>query len=317
MAAAHPLSSRPVPTSDPGPGDSLEHGEDRRTAAEQRRSFELARRAAQQIREVSAVERHDAAVVLGTGLAGAAESLGAPGTRLAFAQLAGFPKGVAVGQRPEVWSVEIAGKHVLVMRGRPHLYEGHRPAEVVVPVRAAILAGCRTLVLTNASGAIRGGLSPGQLVLISDHLNLTGVSPLTGLEVSDEPEHTDEAGTAGGPFVDLVGAWSERLRALARAIDPSLEQGVYAQLPGPHFETPAEIRMLQTLGADLVGMSSAIELIAARHLGAEVLGVSLVSNVAAGIGQAAVSGASVVEVARRSAERLGEVLLELFLRLEA
>lgn len=315
------MATRPIPyrqhmpTTSPEPESSWGHAGERRAAEEQQRAFELARAAAAEINRMGGVENHDVAVVLGTGLADAAGCLGVPEARLAFSQLPGFPPGVAAGQRPEVWSVDVGGKRVLVLRGRLHLYEGHSAARVVLPVRTALFAGCRTLVITNASGATRDGLSPGQLVLIADHLNLTGVSPLTGLEVGGGPDGQTESPTGPGPFVDLTEAWSPRLRALARKMDPSLEEGVYAQLPGPHFETPAEIRMLRTLGADLVGMSSAIELIAARHLGAEVLGISLVSNVAAGAAVGNLSEASVVEVARQSAKRLGEMLRELFLRI--
>ena len=147
-------------------------------------------------------------------------------------------------------------------------------ATVVHGVRTAVAAGCRVIVLTNASGGIRADYRPGQPVLISDHLNLTGRSPLTG---APPPE--------GYPsrFTDLTDLYSRRLRTLARAADPDLAEGVYAALPGPHYETPAEIRILRTAGADLVGMSTALEAIAARHLGAEVLAISLVTNLAAGV----------------------------------
>jgi purine-nucleoside phosphorylase len=152
------------------------------------------------------------------------------------------------------------------MIGRIHAYEGHDLGLVVHPVRAACAAGAEVVVLTNAAGGLRADHRVGQTVLISDHLNLTARSPLTGAQ-----------------FVDLVDAYSPRLRALARDIDPSLTEGVYAALPGPHYETPAEIRMLRTLGADLVGMSTVHETIAARAEGAEVLAVSLVTNLAAGM----------------------------------
>jgi purine-nucleoside phosphorylase len=161
----------------------------------------------------------------------------------------------------------------------------------------AVSAGCRVVVLTNAAGGIRAGLSVGQPVLISDHLNLTGTSPLAGPPPS-----------VGQRFTDLTDLYSARLRALAHDADPSLADGVYAMLPGPHYETPAEIRMLRTLGADLVGMSTALEAIAARHLGAEVLGISLVTNLAAGLGGQSLSHAEVIEAGQASASRMGTLL---------
>jgi purine-nucleoside phosphorylase len=157
-------------------------------------------------------------------------------------------------------------------------------------------------VLTNAAGALRDGMQVGQPVLISDHLNLTGASPLTG---DPPPEHL------GPRFVDLSDAYARRLRDLARSIDPTLEEGVYAALPGPHYETPAEIRMLRTLGADLVGMSTVHETIAARHLGAEVLGLSLVTNLAAGLGDSVLDHADVLAAGGDAAERVGELLAAL------
>jgi purine-nucleoside phosphorylase len=184
-----------------------------------------------------------------------------------------------------------------VFLGRVHLYEGLPPAAVVHGVRTAAMAGCRAVVLTNAAGGIRPGLSVGQPVLIRDHLNLTGASPLSGPPPS-----------AGQRFVDLTEVYSARLRALARDADPGLAEGVYAMLPGPHYETPAEITMLGRLGADLVGMSTVLEAIAARQLGCEVFGVSLVTNLAAGLAGHSLSHAEVVEAGRASASRMGALL---------
>jgi purine-nucleoside phosphorylase len=161
----------------------------------------------------------------------------------------------------------------------------------VHPVRTACAAGADVVVLTNAAGGLRPEFSVGQPVLISDHLNLTARSPLVGAQ-----------------FVDLVDAYSPRLRALARSIDPTLAEGVYAALPGPHYETPAEIRMLRTLGADLVGMSTVHETIAARAEGAEVLGVSLVTNLAAGMTGEALDHHEVLAAGRDSATGLGALL---------
>ena len=164
-------------------------------------------------------------------------------------------------------------------------------------MRTAVAAGARVVVLTNAAGGIRPGLAVGQPVLISDHLNLTGKSPLSG-----------PAPSVGPRFTDLTDLYSPRLRALAREADPTLAEGVYAMLPGPHYETPAEITMLGRLGADLVGMSTVLEAIAARQLGAEVLGISLVTNLAAGLAGHGLSHAEVVEAGRGAASRMGELL---------
>jgi len=241
---------------------------------------------------------HDAAVVLGSGWAQAADALG-PGTEVALADLGGFPPPTVPGHVPVVRSVRAGGLRVLVFLGRTHLYEGHRVTTVVHGVRTAVAAGCRVIVLTNAAGGIRAGYRTGQPVLISDHLNLTGRSPLTGPPPPD-----------GYPsrFTDLTDLYSRRLRALARDADPALAEGVYAALPGPHYETPAEIRMLRTLGADLVGMSTALEAIAARHLGAEVLAISLVTNLAAGLAPAGLDHAEVTAAGQAAAARMGALL---------
>ena len=174
-------------------------------------------------------------------------------------------------------------------------------------VRAAVRAGCHTVVVTNAAGGLRAGMRVGQPVLIADHLNLTGRSPLSGAAAPED------LGLAR--FVDLTEAYSPRLRALAREVDPSLEEGVYAGLPGPHYETPAEVRMLRTLGADLVGMSTVHEVIAARHVGAQVLGLSLVTNLAAGLGAGHLDHADVLDAGRAAAEAMGDLLAQVVERL--
>jgi purine-nucleoside phosphorylase len=247
---------------------------------------------------------HDVAVVLGSGWTPAADAIGAAQAEIPLADLGGFPASTVPGHAPTVRSVTAGSVRVLVFLGRVHLYEGLSPAAVVHGVRTAISAGCRTVVLTNAAGGIRPGLSVGQPVLISDHLNLTGASPLTGPPPS-----------VGQRFVDLTDLYSARLRGLAHEADPDLTEGVYAMLRGPHYETPAEITMLGRLGADLVGMSTALEAIAARHLGAEVLGVSLVTNLAAGLAGHGLSHAEVVEAGRGSASRMGALLAGLLPRL--
>jgi purine-nucleoside phosphorylase len=271
--------------------------------------------AAEALASATGVARHDAAVVLGTGLAGAAEGLGSASATVAFSELPGFPPHVFAGQRPEVLSVPVAEKHVLVFLGRLHLYEGHAPHQVVHPVRTAVAAGCRSVLLTNASGAIRGDLEPGHMVLISDHLNLTGCSPLTGLRPTSGVAESGAASFDPDPFVDLTEAWSPRLRQLAREANGSLLEGVYAQVPGPQFETPAEIRMLHRLGADLVGMSTVLEAIAARHLGAELMGLSVVTNHAADIAVGPIAPGQIASKARGCAETLGKILREIVCRM--
>jgi purine-nucleoside phosphorylase len=213
------------------------------------------------------VEHHDVLVILGTGLSTVAERLGASGPSIPLATLPFFPRYTATGHHAQGWSVRIGEKTVLVFAGRCHAYEGIGLEEVVHPLRTGIAAGCSTVILTAAVGGIREDLAAGSIVAVSDHLNLTGRSPLSGPE-----------------FVDMVDAYSPALRSLALSA-PNVEvmtTGTYAHVPGPQFETPAEVRMLRTLGADVVGMSMAFETIAARHAGAAVLGLAVVTNDAAG-----------------------------------
>ena len=243
-------------------------------------------------------DRYDAAVVLGSGWAPAADvlaaGLGADVTEIPATELGGFPAATVSGHAGTIRSLRAGPLSLLVFVGRVHLYEGHPVPVVVHGVRTAVAAGCRVVVLTNAAGGIRAGLRVGQPVLIRDHLNLTGRSPLTG-----PPPPSGYPGR----FTDLTDLYAARLRALARAADPGLAEGVYAALPGPHYETPAEISMLRTLGADLVGMSTALEAIAARHLGAEVLGHLAGLNLAAGLSAHGLDHAEVVEAGRAAAGR--------------
>ncbi|MFW0784329.1 purine-nucleoside phosphorylase [Gordonia sp. CPCC 206044] len=241
---------------------------------------------------------HDVAVVLGSGWAPAAAAFGTPVASVAMASLPGFTPPKAAGHGGIVHSIRLGERRVLLMLGRIHAYEGHHLSRVVHPVRTAAAAGAHTVVLTNAAGGLRADMTVGQPVLINDHLNLTARSPLVGAQ-----------------FVDLVDAYSPRLREIARRADPSLTDGVYAGLPGPHYETPAEIRMLRTLGADLVGMSTVHETIAARAAGLDVLGVSLVTNLAAGITGEHLSHTEVLEVGRASAARMGELLASIIAEL--
>ncbi|MHA6798406.1 purine-nucleoside phosphorylase [Bounagaea algeriensis] len=257
-------------------------------------SGDVARRAADVLAERTGVPQHDVAVVLGSGWQPAAEQIGSPAAEISTDELPGFAAPTAVGHSGKAWSVPLADKQVLVLLGRTHLYEGRGVEPVAHGVRTAAAAGCRTVVLTNAAGGLRDGLSVGEPVLISDHINLTGLSPLTGAE-----------------FVDLTDLYSPRLRARAAEIDPSLTEGVYAGLVGPHFETPAEIRMFQQLGIDLVGMSTVLEAIAARAAGLEVFGLSLVTNLAAGLTGQPLNHEEVLEAGRASATRMGRLLRSL------
>jgi purine-nucleoside phosphorylase len=261
--------------------------------------YAAAAASAARLAELTGLPRHDAAVVLGSGWAPAAAELGRPDVELALADLGGFPETTVAGHAPAVRSVAVGAVRALVFLGRAHLYEGYPVTAIVHGVRTAVAAGCRVIVLTNAAGGIRADLGVGQPVLISDHLNLTGRSPLSG-----------PPPPAGYPsrFADLSDLYAARLRALARAADPSLAQGVYAAVPGPHYESPAEIRMLRTAGADLVGMSTALEAIAARHLGAEVLGISLVTNPAAGLAASGLDHDEVLAAGQRSAAAVGALL---------
>jgi purine-nucleoside phosphorylase len=242
--------------------------------------------------------QHDVAVVMGSGWAPAADAFGAAEASIAIGQLPGFAAPTAVGHGGEVRSVRVGDRKVLLFLGRTHLYEGRGVGPVVHGVRTAVSAGVRTVILTNAAGGVNPSYGVGQPVLLSDHINLTATSPLVGAN-----------------FVDLTDLYSGRLRALAREIDPALPEGVYAAFPGPHYETPAEIRMCRTLGADVVGMSTALEAIAAHAAGAEVMGLSLVTNAAAGVTGEKLDADEVIAAGKAAAGRLGEFLVEFIGRL--
>jgi purine-nucleoside phosphorylase len=254
--------------------------------------------AARALAAATGVAHHDVAVVLGSGWVPAADALGTPDAELAVTDLPGFAAPTAAGHAGRVRSVTVAGRRVLVLLGRTHLYEGRGVGAVAHGVRVAAAAGCRTVVLTNAAGGLRPGMEVGQAVLIADHLNLTARSPLVGPR-----------------FVDLTDLYSARLRKLVIDADPTVTEGVYAALPGPHYETPAEIRMLRTLGADLVGMSTALEAIAAREAGMEILGISLVTNLAAGISDEPIDHAEVLAAGRAAATRVGTMLADVVRRM--
>jgi purine-nucleoside phosphorylase len=249
---------------------------------------------------------HDIVAVLGSGWADAIDMLGA-GDRCPIGDVPGFKKPSALGHGGEAVSIDVGASRVLVLTGRTHLYEGHGTAPVAHGVRTAAALGCRIAVLTNGAGVLHEDWTIGVPVMISDHINLTGQSPLTG----DNPP-----APFAGRFVDLTDAYSSRLRAIARAAVP-MNEGVYLGLHGPHYETPAEIRAGRNWGADLVGMSTVIEVIAARHVALEVLALSLPTNLAAGISPTPLSGEEVIAVGKRAASRAGSVLRDVLRAIDA
>jgi purine-nucleoside phosphorylase len=261
--------------------------------------FAAAEAAAAVLAQRTGRDRHNVAVVLGSGWLRAVDVLGDDTIEVPISDLGGFPAPTVPGHAGTVRSVKVGDRHVLVFLGRVHLYEGHSPSTVAHGVRTAVAAGSRMVILTNAAGGINPSYQVGQPVLIRDHINLMMASPLAG--AAPPPGHPPR-------FVDLTDLYSDRLRRLAREEDPSLAEGVYAALRGPHFETPAEIAMIRSFGADLVGMSTVLEAIAARHLGAEVLGISLVTNVAAGLAEGPVDHGQVIAAGAAAAERLGALL---------
>jgi purine-nucleoside phosphorylase len=254
--------------------------------------FEIATEAAAQIAEKTGVVRHDIALTLGSGWAKAADLIGETTATIPAAEITGFSTPALAGHVGTLRSVQLPnGKHALVIGARTHYYEGHGVRRVVHSVRTAAAAGATTMILTNGAGGIRETWTPGTPVLISDHINLTADSPLEG-----------------ATFIDLTDLYSARLRAIAREVDPSLDEGVYTQFRGPHYETPAEVQMAKTIGGHIVGMSTALEAIAARQAGMEVLGMSLITNLAAGIQKTPLSHAEVIE-AGRAAEPVISALL--------
>ena len=235
------------------------------------------------------------AVVLGSGLSEVARTLVAADS-IPYSELEGLPAPTAGSHEGALYAGDVEGVPALAFAGRLHLYEGHDVSTVVRIVRIAAGAGCETIVLTNAAGGISPNIEVGGIALISDHLNLTGTNPLLG--------HTD----ADTRFLDLTEVYDADLRARARAVDPSLEEGVYAGLVGPVYETPAEVRMLRAMGADLVGMSTVLEAIEARRLGLRVLGLSLVTNAAAGLSTKILEHGEVSAAGRAASARLSDLL---------
>ena len=250
-----------------------------------------AREAAAAIAERTSVDAHDIAIILGSGWVPAADLLGTTVAEFPATDIPGFAAPSAVGHAGRIRSVDADGRRVLVFLGRTHLYEGRGVDAVVHAVRTAAAAGCRTMILTNGCGGLDASWSPGTPVLIRDHLNLFGVTPLRG-----------------ATFIDMTDLYSARLRSIARDIDPTLHEGVYAQFLGPQYETPAEIEMVRALGGTLVGMSTVQEAIAAREAGMEVLGLSLVTNLAAGMTGEPLSHQEVLAAGNAAAERMGLLL---------
>jgi purine-nucleoside phosphorylase len=260
----------------------------------------VAAAAAHRIAELSGAEQHDVALVLGSGWAPAADLLGETLASFATTDLPGFPPPAVAGHRGTIRSVRVGDtdRRALVFGTRTHYYEGRGVRAVVHGIRTAAAAGCRVVVLTNGCGGLDPRWTPGTPVLISDHINLTGASPLEG-----------------ATFVDLTDLYSARLRSVVREAEPELAEGVYVQFRGPQYETPAEVRMAGILGGHLVGMSTTLEAIAAREAGLEVLGISLVTNLAAGIGGSPLDHAEVLEAGRAAAQRVGAMLAGVIPRL--
>lgn len=264
-------------------------------------NYEAAAKAASAIHSLTGRDDHAVAVVLGSGLseyaAGLPEAVAVP-----YSEIPGFPRPTVSGHAGTLVSADFGNVRGLVLAGRAHYYEGHELADVVLAVRAVAIAGCRAVLLTNAAGGVNRDFNPGDLVIISDHLNLTGRNPLMG-------PNDDRLGTR---FPDMSEVYSRRLRlviaATARQQGFDMPEGVYAWLTGPSYETPAEIRMAGVVGADLVGMSTVPEAIALRHMGVEVAGISLVTNLAAGISASPLSHEEVKETADAAADRFAGLL---------
>ncbi len=263
--------------------------------------FAVATAAAEVIAAHTGTPRHDVALVLGSGWGLTGDLIGQTLATIDNADVPGFARAAVAGHAGVMRSVAIAGsdRRALVFGTRTHYYEGRGIRSVVHAVRTAAATGCRAIVLTNGCGGLNPAWAPGTPVLIRDHLNLTAASPIEG-----------------ATFVDLTDLYSPRLREIARSVDPGLDEGVYVQFRGPHYETPAEVRMAKILGGDLVGMSTTLEAIAARQCGLEILGISLVTNLAAGIGTHPLSHEEVLATGREASDRCGRLLAAVVARIE-
>lgn len=272
-------------------------------------TYESIEAAAQLIRERTGREKHDVGLVLGSGLSGFAADL--PDAVTVESSDLGFPQPKVEGHAGHVVSAEVEGVRLLAAAGRVHTYEGWDLTEVVFGVRALAMSGCSVVILTNAAGGIGDGLVPGDLVAIRDHINLVGHNPLVG---PNDPRF-------GTRFPDLSAVYPRALRdrvaKAAAAAGIEYKEGVYAWQLGPSYETPAEINMLRVIGADMVGMSTVPEAIALAHMGVAVVGISLVTNLAAGIGTEPLSHDEVTEIAGAARQKFGDLLLDLIPRLVA
>jgi len=258
---------------------------------------DLASEGARHILAMCGLESVESAIILGSGWGEGARHLGSLIAEIDAQEIPGFTRPNVPGHSGKIQCIETPeGKITMTISARAHLYEQKTVGAVVHPVRVAAASGARVIVLTNGAGAIRRSLTPGQIVLISDHINLTLTSPIEGAN-----------------FVDLTDVYSERLREKVRKIDPTLEECTYVQFRGPNYETPAEVRMAEIIGGDVVGMSTALEAIAAREAGMEVVGLSLITNLAAGVSAGPLSHQEVLD-AGRSAENLTTQLLGNVLR---
>jgi len=256
---------------------------------------ELASQSANMIAAGAGVASVDMAFVLGSGWARGADQMGQLVARFDLGSLPGFSRPIVAGHGGDALVVRLPNdKLALIFTGRTHLYEGQGAAAVVRGVRTAAALGAKTMVLTNGCGGLDTSWAPGTVALISDHINLTGDTPLVG-----------------PVFIDMTNAYDPRLRELARRVDPTLPEGVYAQFRGPNYETPAEVRMAGIMGATLVGMSTVLEAIAAREAGMAVLGLSLVTNHAAGVTNELLDHAEVLAAGEAAADRLARLLAHL------
>ncbi|MGA1785174.1 MAG: purine-nucleoside phosphorylase [Pontimonas sp.] len=257
--------------------------------------FDIARQAADQIAEKSGVAQHRIALTLGSGWAKAADLIGETVAEIPATEIIGFSKPAVEGHVGTLRSVKLPdGSHALVIGARTHYYEDHGVRRVVHSVRTAAAAGAKTMILTNGAGGIKERWEPGTPVLISDHINLTAMSPLEG-----------------ATFIDLTDVYTPSLRDLARSVKPDLDEGVYVQFRGPHYETPAEVQMAKTIGGHLVGMSTALEAIAAREAGMNVMGFSLVTNLAAGISPEPLSHHEVIAAGKQAEPVISAMLADI------
>jgi purine-nucleoside phosphorylase len=250
------------------------------------------------IASLSKVPKHDIAIVLGSGWVPAAEKIGSQLAEFSVSEVPHFSEPAVAGHAGKIRSVDINGKKVLIFLGRTHFYEGRGVDAVTHTVRTAAAAGCKTMILTNGCGGLNPEWSPGTPVLIKDQINFTGNSPLHGAH-----------------FVDLTNLYSTRLRALCHEVEPTLPEGVYVQFPGPMYETPAEITMVRNMGGTLVGMSTALEAIVARSLGMEILGISLVTNLAAGMSGEPLNHEEVLQAGNDAASRMGDLLAKIIFKI--